>query len=117
MEDKEKDEIKNEELINEENDKDENIDSSDDDLKKEDEKQDKDEQENEKKENDDIKNDPRYKLFEDLINDEELRNAKKVKIKLRPSIFFGFIFLMVLFAYLFFSSNMMPFNIVNLFKK
>ncbi len=110
MEDKEKDEIKNEELINEENDKDENIDSSDDDLKKEDEKQDKDEQENEKKENDDIKNDPRYKLFEDLINDEELRNAKKVKIKLRPSIFFGFIFLMVLFAYLFFGSNMMPFN-------
>ncbi len=110
MEDKEKDEIKNEELINEENDKDENIDSSDDDLKKEDEKQDKDEQENEKKENDDIKNDPRYKLFEDLINDEELKNAKKVKIKLRPSIFFGFIFLMVLFAYLFFGSNMMPFN-------
>ena len=114
MEDKEKDEIQNDELKNDENTKDENNNDSDNNLKQEDEKQedekqDKDNKEDEKDEND-IKNDPRYKLFEDLINDAEMRNVKKVRIKIRPSVFFGFIFLIVLFSYLFFGSNKMPFN-------
>ena len=104
MEDKEKEEFQNEELNNNEN----NNENAEDDLKQEDEN---DQKEDKKEESeDDIRKDPKYKLFEDLINDQEMKNAKKVTIKLKPSMFFGFIFIFILLSYLFFGSNMMAFN-------